>query len=99
MNFSFSSEVSSWNRVGSVGAAARGAWTLIGTVVAQALLLVLLGDALATDRRREAAILCAASGIILGFGALTRAERQTFRCITRGFPMLRVLRKSWWLIS
>jgi hypothetical protein len=43
-------------------------------LVAQALLLVSLGDALALDRRRTAAMLVAASGIVLGLGALTRAE-------------------------
>jgi len=43
-------------------------------LVAQALLLVLLGDALAADRRRTAAILATGSGILLGLGALTRAE-------------------------
>lgn len=42
--------------------------------VAQALLCVRLGDALATDRRKAAAILAAASGIVLGLGALTRVE-------------------------
>lgn len=43
-------------------------------LVAQALLLVGLGDALAADRGRAAAILMSVSGIVLGFGALTRAE-------------------------
>jgi len=46
----------------------------IPLLVAQALLLVLLGDALARQRRRNAAILVTASGIVLGLGALTRAE-------------------------
>jgi 4-amino-4-deoxy-L-arabinose transferase-like glycosyltransferase len=46
----------------------------IPLLVAQALLLVGLGDALALDRRRAAVLLAAASGIVLGLGSLTRAE-------------------------
>lgn len=46
----------------------------IPLLVAQALLLVLLGDALARGRVRSAAILAAAGGIVLGIGSLTRAE-------------------------
>jgi 4-amino-4-deoxy-L-arabinose transferase-like glycosyltransferase len=46
----------------------------IPVLVAQALLLVLLGDALAAERKRTAAMLATGSGILLGLGALTRAE-------------------------
>jgi 4-amino-4-deoxy-L-arabinose transferase-like glycosyltransferase len=53
-------------------------------LVAQALLLVLLGDALAADRRRTAAILATGSGILLGLGALTRAEHLGLVAV---FPM------------
>jgi 4-amino-4-deoxy-L-arabinose transferase-like glycosyltransferase len=46
----------------------------IPLLVAQGLLLVLLGDALAADRKRTAVILGVGSGILLGLGSLTRAE-------------------------
>jgi len=46
----------------------------IPILAAQALLLVLLGDALAERRRAAGRVLLVASGIVLGIGALTRAE-------------------------
>ena len=46
----------------------------IPLLVAQTLLLVLLGDALAAERARAAAALAIAGGIVLGLAALTRAE-------------------------
>jgi hypothetical protein len=46
----------------------------IPLLVAQALLLVGLGDALALHRTRAATMLVAAGGVVLGLGSLTRAE-------------------------
>ncbi len=57
-----------------VSVSANAETIYIPLLVAQALLLVLLGDALAGDRRRNAIILATASGIVLGLGSLTRAE-------------------------
>ena len=54
--------------------AANSETIYIPLLVAQGLLLVNLGDALARDRRRAATILTAASGIVLGIASLTRAE-------------------------
>ena len=64
-----------------VSVSANAETIYIPLLVAQALLLVLLGDALAQGRSRAAAILCAASGIVLGFGALTRAEHFGFAVV------------------
>ena len=61
-----------------VAVSANAETIYIPLLVAQALLLVLLGDALAQDRARAATILGAASGIVLGLGALTRAEHFGF---------------------
>jgi hypothetical protein len=58
--------------------------------VAQALLTVLLGDALVEDRRRVAAYLGAASGVVLGLGALTRAEHLGFAAL---IPVALVIRR------
>jgi 4-amino-4-deoxy-L-arabinose transferase-like glycosyltransferase len=57
-----------------VSVSANAETIYIPLLVAQALLLVLLGDALAGDRRRAALMLAAASGVVLGLGSLTRAE-------------------------
>jgi len=57
-----------------VSVSANAETIYIPLLVAQALLLVSLGDALAVDRRRTATVLSAVSGIVLGLGALTRAE-------------------------
>jgi 4-amino-4-deoxy-L-arabinose transferase-like glycosyltransferase len=57
-----------------VSVSANAETIYIPLLVAQALLLVNLGDALAVNRRRAAVRLAAASGIVLGLGALTRAE-------------------------
>ncbi len=64
-----------------VSVSANAETIYIPLLVAQALLLVLLGDVLAQDRMRAAAMLCAASGIVLGFGALTRAEHFGFAVV------------------
>jgi len=60
--------------LGVVSVSANAETIYIPLLVAQALLLVLLGDALKGDRMRAAAMLATASGVVLGLGALTRAE-------------------------
>jgi len=57
-----------------VSVSANAETIYIPLLVAQAWLLVSLGDALTQGRTRAAAILMTASGIVLGLGALTRAE-------------------------
>jgi hypothetical protein len=57
-----------------VSVSANAETIYIPLLVAQALLLVSLGDALALNRRRPAAMLVAASGLVFGLGSLTRAE-------------------------
>ncbi len=64
-----------------VAVSANAETIYIPFLVAQALLLVLLGEALSQERTRAAAVLCAASGILLGLGALTRAEHLGFAAI------------------
>lgn len=64
-----------------VSVSANAETLYIPLLVAQALLLVMLGDALATDRRRTAAILMTVSGVVLGLGALTRAEHFGFALV------------------
>jgi 4-amino-4-deoxy-L-arabinose transferase-like glycosyltransferase len=64
-----------------VSVSANAETLYIPLLVAQALLLVLLGDALAQDRRRTAVIVASASGIVFGLGALTRAEHLGFAVI------------------
>ena len=64
-----------------VSVSANAETLYIPLLVAQALLLVLLGDALATDRRRTVTILTTVSGVVLGLGALTRAEHFGFALV------------------
>ena len=64
-----------------VSVSANAETIYIPLLVAQALLLVLLGDALATDRGRTATILMTGSGVVLGLGALTRAEHFGFALV------------------
>ncbi|HJQ99918.1 MAG TPA: hypothetical protein VJ826_16510 [Candidatus Polarisedimenticolaceae bacterium] len=57
-----------------VSVAANTETIYIPLLVAQALLLVLLGDALAARPAKSVAVLATGSGIVLGLAALTRAE-------------------------
>ena len=50
-------------------------------LVAQALLLVSLGESLGTERTRAIVVLTVASGLVLGLGALTRAEHLGYAFI------------------
>jgi hypothetical protein len=76
-----------------VSVSANAETIYIPLLVAQALLLVSLGDALAADRRRAAFLFAAASGVVLGLGALTRAEHLGLALIVPaalviGWPVL-----------
>jgi 4-amino-4-deoxy-L-arabinose transferase-like glycosyltransferase len=57
-----------------VSVSANAETIYIPLLVAQALLLVSLGDALALHRARAAVLLVTASGVVFGLGSLTRAE-------------------------